>query len=168
MSNVRRRRMPFTQSKAGMVATNGGNAKSTLGPASKPCRVGTSQSRPRTVETRKPRSRVQFGTKLKFGARSHGLCLPFCGTGERTTSSRLNACLGSPTSRTLAAMKRQFQSTQARRRRVSSQSQKQSAMHQNPAPNPSIERTRTGRPRMAFISFWAMHVLPARAAHVTR
>ena len=35
-------------------------------------------------------------------------------------------------------------------------------------PNPSIERTRTGRPRMALISFWALRVLPSRAAHVKR
>jgi hypothetical protein len=33
-------------------------------------------------------------------------------------------------------------------------------------PNPSIERTRNGMPRMALISFWAMRVLPLRAAHV--
>ena len=32
----------------------------------------------------------------------------------------------------------------------------------------SIERTRNGMPRMAFISFWAMRVLPLRAAHVKR
>jgi hypothetical protein len=31
-----------------------------------------------------------------------------------------------------------------------------------------IERTRNGMPRMAFISFWAMRVLPLRAAHVKR
>jgi len=36
------------------------------------------------------------------------------------------------------------------------------------APNPSIERTRNGMPRMALISFWAMRVLPLRAAHVKR
>jgi len=35
-------------------------------------------------------------------------------------------------------------------------------------PNPSIERTRNGMPRMASISFWAMRVLPLRAAHVKR
>jgi hypothetical protein len=35
-------------------------------------------------------------------------------------------------------------------------------------PNPSIERTRNGMPRMALISFWAMRVLPLRAAHVKR
>ncbi len=35
-------------------------------------------------------------------------------------------------------------------------------------PNPSIERTRNGMPRLAFISFWAMRVLPLRAAHVKR
>ena len=34
--------------------------------------------------------------------------------------------------------------------------------------NPSIERTRNGMPRMALISFWAMRVLPLRAAHVKR
>ena len=35
-------------------------------------------------------------------------------------------------------------------------------------PNPSIERTRTGRALQAFISFWALRALPARAAHVKR
>jgi hypothetical protein len=35
-------------------------------------------------------------------------------------------------------------------------------------PNPSIERIRNGKPRRAFISFWAMRVLPLRAAHVKR
>ena len=35
-------------------------------------------------------------------------------------------------------------------------------------PNPSIERTRTGRRLQAFISFWALRHLPARAAHVKR
>ncbi len=35
-------------------------------------------------------------------------------------------------------------------------------------PNPSIERTRNGRPHLAFISFWAKHVLPLRSAHVKR
>ena len=31
-------------------------------------------------------------------------------------------------------------------------------------PNPSLKRTRTGMPFQALISFWAFHVLPARAA----
>ena len=35
-------------------------------------------------------------------------------------------------------------------------------------PNPSIERTHNGMPRMALISFWAMHALPLCAAHVKR
>jgi hypothetical protein len=35
-------------------------------------------------------------------------------------------------------------------------------------PNPSIERTRTGRPRYARWSFSASRGLPARAAHVKR
>ena len=35
-------------------------------------------------------------------------------------------------------------------------------------PNPFIERTRTGRPLQAFISFWALRYPPARAAHVKR
>ena len=35
-------------------------------------------------------------------------------------------------------------------------------------PNPSIERTRNGRPSLAFISFWAKRVLPVPAAHVKR
>ena len=35
-------------------------------------------------------------------------------------------------------------------------------------PNPSIELTRNGMPRMARISFWAMRVMPLRAAHVKR
>ena len=35
-------------------------------------------------------------------------------------------------------------------------------------PNPSIERTRTGMALQAFISFWALRALPARAAHVKR
>ncbi|MBE0548326.1 MAG: hypothetical protein IH627_11905 [Rubrivivax sp.] len=30
--------------------------------------------------------------------------------------------------------------------------------------NPSLKRTRNGMPRMALISFWAMRVLPLRAA----
>jgi hypothetical protein len=36
------------------------------------------------------------------------------------------------------------------------------------APNPSFERTRTGMPLQAFISFWALRVLPARAAQLKR
>ena len=39
---------------------------------------------------------------------------------------------------------------------------------QNVTPNPSIERTSTGRPHLAFISFWAKCVLPVPAAHVKR
>ena len=35
-------------------------------------------------------------------------------------------------------------------------------------PNPSIERTRTGKARQALIEFWALRALPARAAHVKR
>jgi hypothetical protein len=35
-------------------------------------------------------------------------------------------------------------------------------------PNPSIERTRNGMPRLGFISFWPKRVLPLRAAHVKR
>ena len=35
-------------------------------------------------------------------------------------------------------------------------------------PNPSIERTHNGMPRLAFTSFWAKRVLPLRAAHVKR
>ena len=35
-------------------------------------------------------------------------------------------------------------------------------------PNPSIERTSTGKPLQALISFWALRGLPARAAHVKR
>ena len=38
----------------------------------------------------------------------------------------------------------------------------------SPRPNPSIERTRTGRPRYARSSFSASRGLPARAAHVKR
>ena len=38
----------------------------------------------------------------------------------------------------------------------------------DPTPNPSIERTRNGRPRLAFISFWAKRVPPLRSAHVKR
>ena len=36
------------------------------------------------------------------------------------------------------------------------------------APNPAIERTRTGRALQALISFWALRALPARAAHGKR
>ena len=50
---------------------------------------------------------------------------------------------------------------------VSVASQGQSASRL-PTPNPSIERTRTGRQLQAFISFWALRCLPARAAHVKR
>ena len=35
-------------------------------------------------------------------------------------------------------------------------------------PNPSIERTSTGRPHLALISFWAKRALPVAAAHVKR
>ena len=35
-------------------------------------------------------------------------------------------------------------------------------------PNPSIERTHNGMPRLAFISFWAKRVMPLCAAHVKR
>ena len=37
-----------------------------------------------------------------------------------------------------------------------------------PTPNPSIERTRTGRALQALILFWALRVLPVRAAHLNR
>jgi hypothetical protein len=35
-------------------------------------------------------------------------------------------------------------------------------------PNPSIERTRNGMPRLGLISFWPKRALPPRAAHVKR
>jgi hypothetical protein len=35
-------------------------------------------------------------------------------------------------------------------------------------PNPSFERTHTGMPLQALISFWALRVLPARAAQLKR
>jgi hypothetical protein len=35
-------------------------------------------------------------------------------------------------------------------------------------PNPSFERTRSGRPALAFISFWAKAGLPPRAAQLKR
>ena len=35
-------------------------------------------------------------------------------------------------------------------------------------PNPSFEPTRSGRPLQAFISFWALRVLPPRAAQLKR
>ena len=34
--------------------------------------------------------------------------------------------------------------------------------------NPSFERTRSGRPLQAFISFWALRGLPPRAAQLER
>ena len=34
--------------------------------------------------------------------------------------------------------------------------------------NPSVERTRNGRPPLALISFWAKRVPPLRAAHLKR
>ena len=43
---------------------------------------------------------------------------------------------------------------------------KNRASHETP--NPSVERTRTGRPLQALISFWALCVLPVRAAHLKR
>jgi hypothetical protein len=36
------------------------------------------------------------------------------------------------------------------------------------APNPSFERTHNGRPLQALISFWALRVLPSRAAQLKR
>ena len=39
---------------------------------------------------------------------------------------------------------------------------------QRVTPNPSIERTSTGRPHLALISFWAKCALPVPAAHVKR
>jgi hypothetical protein len=36
------------------------------------------------------------------------------------------------------------------------------------APNPTIERTRSGNVGLAFIFFWAKSALPPRAAHVKR
>ena len=50
---------------------------------------------------------------------------------------------------------------------VKTQIQSKVAAHRA-RPNPSIERTRNGRPHLAFISFWAKRVLPLRAAHVKR
>ena len=41
-------------------------------------------------------------------------------------------------------------------------------MSHSATPNPSIERTRTGRARQALISFWAKCALPVPAAHVKR
>lgn len=43
-----------------------------------------------------------------------------------------------------------------------------SLVYSRTGPNPSIEGTRNGMPRMALISFWAMRVLPLRAPHVKR
>jgi hypothetical protein len=34
----------------------------------------------------------------------------------------------------------------------------------NPTPNPSFKRTHSGKPALAFISFWAKAGLPTRAA----
>ena len=42
------------------------------------------------------------------------------------------------------------------------------ALAEEPMPNPSIERTRSGSAGLAFISFWANPALPVRAAHVKR
>ena len=41
-------------------------------------------------------------------------------------------------------------------------------MFNSPAPNPSVERTRSGMARMALISFWTMRAMPPRAAHLQR
>ena len=38
----------------------------------------------------------------------------------------------------------------------------------NQRANPAVKRTRNGKPRMAFISFWAMRVSPLRAAYLER
>ena len=160
--------MQFTQSNAGTIATNGGSPTNTFVSPAASCRVGTSQPRPRTAATPAPKLPVQFGTELKSSARSCELRFLFCGVVKNNTSSRASPCIGSPTSRTLAGMKSQLQLIYARRPRLFSHSQNQSAVRQTPVPNPSIERTRTGRPRMASISFWAMRALPARAAHVKR
>ena len=35
-------------------------------------------------------------------------------------------------------------------------------------PNPSVKRTRSGKPALAFISFWPKAVLPPRAAYLKR
>lgn len=35
-------------------------------------------------------------------------------------------------------------------------------------PNPSLERTRSGMPHLASMSFWAKRVLPLRAAQLKR
>ena len=40
--------------------------------------------------------------------------------------------------------------------------------HRRSLPNPSVERTRSGRPRLASISFWAKRNLPLRSAHLKR
>jgi RimJ/RimL family protein N-acetyltransferase len=40
--------------------------------------------------------------------------------------------------------------------------------HSHPMPNLSFERTCTGAPRLAFISFWARRVPPAPAAQLKR
>ena len=37
-----------------------------------------------------------------------------------------------------------------------------------PPPNPSFERTHHGRPLQAFISFWALRVLPRCASQLER
>ena len=42
------------------------------------------------------------------------------------------------------------------------------ALAEEPMPNPSIERTRSGSAGLAFISFWANPAPPPRAAHVKR
>ena len=43
-------------------------------------------------------------------------------------------------------------------------SHRQPGAHARLQSNPAFERTRTGRPLQALISFWALRVLPARAA----
>ena len=160
--------MPFQKLKQVTIAINGGNTTNAFAPPAEPCRTRTSQPRPRTVANRTPKSPVQLGTKLKFVDRSYRLCFSSCGAVKGSTSSKSIPCATSPTSRTLAAMQSHFFSTQAVPRTHPFWVQSSCGRRRTPAPNPSFERTRSGRPRTAFISFWAMRVLPARAAQVKR
>ena len=145
--------MLFLCSGFSTIARNGGSASIAVVPSAQSCRVGTSPPRLRTAATRKPKSLVQFGTKLKFNAGPHRLCFQSFGAVKGVTSSRSSPCASSLSSRTLARRQGQSQSrffsAHAARRTQSSWVKCYFGPLQDPAPNPSFEPTPTGKPAVA-------------------
>ena len=84
--------------------------------------------------------------------------------------TRVAACENKPTTKGSIAQApvREAHCSPKRRSQCKPQESPAFVVVQRVTPNPSIERTSTGRPHLALISFWAKRVPPVPAAHVKR